>query len=155
MVDEEETWVDIEGCSISNFGRVKLPKRGVTFGWDRNGYLAVNIKGKKEYVHRLVALCFCEGYKEGLVVDHIDSNKTNNNHRNLRWVTLSENSVYKPSTKPKITDKDVMLMLEYKAAGKNNVEISHILETDRRNVSRILNGRSRKSLTGIKNETTQ
>ncbi|CAM0111178.1 HNH endonuclease [Vibrio phage 5P1b] len=39
----------------------------------------------------LVAKAFVEGYKEGLVVDHIDEDKTNNHHLNLRWVPESEN----------------------------------------------------------------
>ncbi len=41
--------------------------------------------------HRLVGLAFVEGYFEGAEVDHIDRNKSNNHHYNLRWVTKMEN----------------------------------------------------------------
>lgn len=47
---------------------------------------------KKISVHRLVALAFVDGYKEGLTVNHIDGVKTNNTPANLEWVTLSRNS---------------------------------------------------------------
>nr|DAK20079.1 MAG TPA: homing endonuclease [Caudoviricetes sp.] len=51
-----------------------------------------NIINPRALVHRLVALTFVDGYKEGFVVDHIDRDKTNNHADNLRWVTSSVNS---------------------------------------------------------------
>lgn len=42
-------------------------------------------------VHRAVAMCFCGGYAENLVVDHIDGNKENNHYKNLRWCTQKKN----------------------------------------------------------------
>ena len=43
-------------------------------------------------VHRLVALSYVEGFKEGLCVNHIDGNKLNN--KNLEWVTSSQNRLH-------------------------------------------------------------
>ena len=67
-----------------------------------NGYYCTSIRTKmitdpklvnpRALVHRLIAITFVDGYKEGLVVDHIDCNKTNNHASNLRWVTSSFNS---------------------------------------------------------------
>lgn len=34
---------------------------------------------------------FVNGYFEGAVIDHIDSDPTNNNPNNLQWITQSEN----------------------------------------------------------------
>lgn len=51
-----------------------------------------SIINPRALVHRLVALAFVDGYREGLVVDHIDRNKTNNHADNLRWVTSSMNT---------------------------------------------------------------
>lgn len=42
-------------------------------------------------VHRAVAMCFCRGYADGLVVDHVDGNKENNYYKNLRWCTQKKN----------------------------------------------------------------
>lgn len=49
-------------------------------------------------IHRLVAKYFCDGYAEGLVVNHKDGNKTNNHYTNLEWVTQSENVKHAFST---------------------------------------------------------
>lgn len=60
-----------------------------------NGYMYLKMMedgiAKRISVHRAVALCFCKGYKEDLVVDHIDGNKENNYYKNLRWVTQKKN----------------------------------------------------------------
>ena len=58
-----------------------------------------SIINPRALVHRLVALAFVDGYKEGLVVDHIDRNKTNNHADNLRWVTSSINTARALRTK--------------------------------------------------------
>jgi hypothetical protein len=62
---------------------------------DRNGYLKIalsidNGKPKTFNVHRLIAKAFI-GINDGMVVDHIDGDKKNNNISNLRVVTHSEN----------------------------------------------------------------
>ena len=59
------------------------------------GYQTVNlvVDGKRysKLVHRLVAEAFCEGYSEGLQVDHLNHDKSDNRYTNLEWVTCSEN----------------------------------------------------------------
>ncbi len=55
------------------------------------GYQQVMIARKKLSVHRLVAFAFCAGHATGLVVNHKDGNRTNNNAANLEWVTHGEN----------------------------------------------------------------
>lgn len=46
---------------------------------------------KFEWVHRLVAKAFCEGYFEGAEVNHKDSDGSNNNCSNLEWVSHYDN----------------------------------------------------------------
>lgn len=57
------------------------------------GYETLRLgKGKKYYIHRLVASVFLPSpTEEGCVVDHIDRNKLNNNASNLRWCSQSVN----------------------------------------------------------------
>jgi len=149
----DESWKTISGYEISNFGRVKNPKGHLITGWLRNGYRTITINQiGKCYVHRLVAESFCEGYFEGALVDHIDGDRLNNHFTNLRWVTRSEN--YKPPTKSykRLSKYQVSLILNLHDYGLNRSEISKVIWTDRRNVSRILNGRNWSEYTGISNE---
>lgn len=53
-------------------------------------YIVVD-KTRWFWLHRSIARTFCDGYKEGLVVDHIDGNSLNNKPENLRWCTHKEN----------------------------------------------------------------
>lgn len=73
-------------------GRIIRQQKGT------NGYLFVTLskhgKVKSLDVHRLVAMAFVEGYNIGLVVNHKDENKHNNNASNLEWVTLKQNANY-------------------------------------------------------------
>jgi hypothetical protein len=50
-----------------------------------------SIMNKRAYVHRLVGSGFCPNPDLKTELDHIDRNKNNNHHLNLRWVTHSEN----------------------------------------------------------------
>ena len=40
---------------------------------------------------RLIALTWCDGYKDGMTVNHIDGNPLNNAASNLEWVTRADN----------------------------------------------------------------
>lgn len=69
---------------------------------NNNGYSCITLRSTRvtdkdlinhrAMVHRLIAITFVEGYKKGLVVDHIDRNRKNNHASNLRWVTSSVNN---------------------------------------------------------------
>lgn len=48
-------------------------------------------KEKTFLVSRLVAMTWCDGYADGLTVNHKDGNPLNNNSDNLEWVSLAEN----------------------------------------------------------------
>jgi hypothetical protein len=57
--------------------------------------LGADMKKHTYQVHRLVVESFVERIPDGLQVDHIDNNKTNNHVSNLRIVTNLENTRYK------------------------------------------------------------
>ena len=95
-----EEWKDIQGYEgiyqISSLGQVKNIETNKILIGDTNslGYRRVTLyKPIKQrfFIHRLVALHFCDGFSEELVVNHKDGNKTNNEATNLEWVTRSEN----------------------------------------------------------------
>lgn len=87
--------VGFEDCGeVSNTGLIRNKHgliRKTTVA--KNGYERVGFHGGQEtvFVHRLVARAFCDGYADGLLVNHKDGDKLNNNAENLEWVTQSEN----------------------------------------------------------------
>lgn len=83
---------------ISNYGRLRNIKSGNIrkLSFNKNGYLhCVISRGRKRKIaikiHRAVAENFVEGNKEGLVINHKDGVKTNNNYKNLEFITREEN----------------------------------------------------------------
>lgn len=118
--------------AVSNLGNIKnmhtnhiLSKHLNTTGYERV-QLMINGKQKKFFVHRLVAEYFVDGMADGLVVNHIDGNKLNNNASNLEWCTRSENDLHafrlglrtvQKTSKPKhrviCTDVDTKSTLEF------------------------------------------
>lgn len=115
---EQEQWKDINGYEgiyqVSSLGRVKSLARTVYRPNPRNGepmacpqperilaqfdhsagYLSTHIARKQKTVHRLVAMAFVPGYREGLVVNHKDENRHNNRADNLEWVSQYDNIHY-------------------------------------------------------------
>ncbi len=85
---------------ISNTGKLYslISKKILKTVIHKEGYEVVCVslgsrKNKKLIrIHVAVACMFVEGYKDGLIVNHIDCNKLNNIYTNLEWVTHSENS---------------------------------------------------------------
>lgn len=100
---KNESWKEIKGYDgryqISDCGRVwnTVTQHYMKLQLKKTGYYSINLmkpnkKVVTERVHRLVALYFCNK-KEGCnVVNHIDSNKTNNHASNLEWTTISGNT---------------------------------------------------------------
>ena len=89
----------IDDYEFSNFGRFK--KNGVikTFNITKSGYYMVSVKTifgeQRSYnLHQLIAVAFLNHkiIPQGLVVDHINENKIDNNVNNLQLITISENT---------------------------------------------------------------
>jgi len=97
-----ETFIRIEGYDnyeVSNYGDVMITHNGKILKQRKrkDGYkdtgLRKNGKVHTLNIHRLVAKAFLNNPKKKQFVDHIDNCKTNNNIKNLRWVTNRENQM--------------------------------------------------------------
>lgn len=103
----KEIWRRIRGYEgiykISNKARImSLKRKGVCsnrilkYGKDSNGYYCVSLSSKTSakyhLVHRLLYSHFIGDLVNGLVIDHIDNNRSNNNLDNLQQVTARVNT---------------------------------------------------------------
>lgn len=153
----DETWENVkfdgihpgEKYEISNYGRIRRWNSKIN-DWNFNkpanvnGYAYFSFRADPEIykrrrvtksIHRLVAEIFCEqSSDEHDNVIHLDFNKWNNYHKNLKWVTrkeLFEHSQASPNTKlaiekrkgevtnSKLTETDVMRLKRKLQRGKN------------------------------------
>jgi len=116
--EDREVWKDIPGWDglyqASTLGRIKrlrleliysdgqkhfYPEKIYKFPPSGNGYYVARLRRPGEdseayYVHRLVAETFLEKPDGCDVVNHIDSDRTNNRVDNLEWTTKSGNSIH-------------------------------------------------------------
>jgi len=91
-------YVNSEGIAV-NTSKHASTKFITTKYLDKDGYHRIwikNHKGERKFVpiHREVAKIFVDGYDEGLVVNHKDGIRTNNQASNLEWITAADNTRY-------------------------------------------------------------
>ena len=79
-----------EGYVVNSKGKI-LKSNLTNMGYEKI-ILYNKGKGKTINIHRLVAEHYIPNPENKPEVDHIDRNKCNNDVRNLRWVTQSENN---------------------------------------------------------------
>ena len=90
----EELWKKLDdenyrGYEVSTDGRVRNRKTGRILRGrlnNKNGYYRVNLRGRDEYVHRLVLKTFVPIDDSRKYVRHIDRNRRNNSLSNLEWI---------------------------------------------------------------------
>lgn len=90
--------INSNGTIFRNVKSKKQSKIKLDFHHSKNGYYCtfVHFGGRKNplikrvMIHKAVAECWLGECPEGYEVDHIDRNSHNNDYRNLRYVTKSE-----------------------------------------------------------------
>lgn len=97
-----EQWKDINGYEglyqVSDCGNVRnlITGRVLKQRSNGNGYIRIelwkNQRGRKFYMHRLVAEAFLRRPSNCTEVNHKDLDRANNHVSNLEWVTSSENT---------------------------------------------------------------
>lgn len=79
---------------VGQYDRILKPQRA---SQSKKGYYQVRLfnkeflKGRLQYIHRLIYLSFVGEIPEGFEIDHIDGNPSNNRLYNLQLITRKEN----------------------------------------------------------------
>lgn len=92
-----EDWrpTDYEGYEVSSEGRVKNSKTGRILRPDlRSGYRYVVLRGKKEYIHILVAKAFIPNPSGLPQVNHKNEDREDDRVSNLEWCDAKYNANY-------------------------------------------------------------
>ncbi len=90
---------------VSNTGLVRKITTKREFKKDQKDcYKCIKRFRKTIYIHTLVAESFLGVRPEGMVIDHIDGDKSNNHLSNLRYVSVEDNS--KKGNKPLVKNPD-------------------------------------------------
>ena len=164
----EEVWKPIKGYEgiyeVSSYGRVRSLTRYITIQDPRgsymrklhgrimtphkmtNGYLVIRLSQDCEeancLIHRLVALAFVSGYRDGLIINHKDRDKTNNKADNLEWVTYQENNRYMDAHIKRAQERHKKFMLQQmlhpkppKPKVSREVHARHISENNAKNMA--------------------
>lgn len=138
-----------DAYAINENGEVFSQKRGKNlYQWkDNMGYMQVVLykNGKRNYkrVHRLVWEAFNGKIPDNLFINHIDSNKSNNNLLNLELVTNSENvkHFYDNNTQKKyIVDVYCKYDNSYLNTYYSLKSLCDELKINRKTVANIING---------------
>lgn len=80
---------NLSGNVLGQFGRILKPKLS------KSGYCEITIRGNYYLLHRFIYEVFTgKVIPEGLQINHIDGNKSNNQFANLQLVTPSENIIH-------------------------------------------------------------
>lgn len=99
-----------EDYEISNFGNVRRLNKMLRCSRHSQGYRYFQLKRNDRrvnyLVHHLVARAFIGDRPKGLIIDHIDRDRTNNHVDNLRYTTYKENSINSSTYRLDIQERD-------------------------------------------------
>lgn len=164
----EEIWKDVIGSDgkyqVSNLGRVKslvrkgkIKATGTAYGYTTVG-LNINKKSTNRFLHVVLAESFINAdyIEEGLVVNHKDGIKTNNNLSNIELVSYSENLLHayrnglnknigENHTSAKFSTETINKAKEYFANGHKARYVSEKLGISVRHARDISYGKARKT----------
>jgi hypothetical protein len=99
-----------EDYQVSNLGNVRRNGKVLKCSRHSAGYRYFQLQRSDRrvnyMVHHLVAQQFIGERPKGLIIDHLDRNRTNNNVDNLRYTTYKENSINSSTYRSEITERD-------------------------------------------------
>jgi len=177
----DEVWKDVVGFEssyeVSSLGRVRsktrlvvdrkskriFKSRVLSPGVQSNNYLGIwlyaNSKSISRLVHHLVAEAFIGPRPDGMDVDHVNGDRTNNSVANLRYLTIAKNrsanhrhkDAKRPAKKGKstrLTPEIVAVLRAAKQRGENMRKYADDLGVSASTVYHATQGRSWQNVEG-------
>ena len=92
----------------------------------KQGYYRFRFEKKMYQVHNVLARTYVPGYKQGLVVDHINGDSTDNRIENLQWITRGQNVAKFWETKTE--EEKEAYRKKYSESVKNGHALGHYKE---------------------------
>ena len=114
---------------VSNFGRLRdINSKALIGAIKSDGYVTIKRNGVQLSAHRLVMETFCPiENSEIYYVDHIDGQRNNNKVENLRWVTATENLLFRNSEWQELTPLISQMIQKY-GYEDTKIKISALLD---------------------------
>ena len=142
---------EFESISVSDDGQVRNDITGRIYKptINKQGYCVITGPDRKQYkIHRLVAMAFqdiCGSYCDNMVIDHLNTVRTDNRASNLMWVTIKGN-MNNPITKLKLSDskkgdKNPMKRKEVALKSAESNRGKHLTDEHKIKISSKLKGR--------------
>lgn len=161
IMSNHEVWRPVPGFAgyeASSLGRVRNAKRKRPLSpIPHRGYFVVKLghPNLAYGVHQVVAMAFNGPCPSGMVIDHVDTNKTNNRPENLEYVTNAENvrrahsmglmhASGEGNGACKLTDLQVS-DIRQRAATTTNASLAREFGVTKTQIGRIVNNQSRMS----------
>lgn len=146
---EKEIWKDVVGFEglyqVSNLGNIRnrFMRRISKNRMKWNGYLeAVLCKDNKIYyfrIHRLVAEAFIPNPNNYPVINHINSNRSDNRVENLEWTTQKHNVSLAKGKKVALCDNSGNIITEYESIKEASTQTG----VPRRRIEQLIKGNTK------------
>jgi hypothetical protein len=170
LVLKNELFKDIPGYEgryqVSNLGRIKVHREKQKYkpmlcsiratNSLSNGYknITLGFKSRKKtfLIHRIVMLAFYGPPGGGMVVNHKDGIKYNNNLKNLEYITQKENIAHARENGKiprgeqhyfsKFSEKDIIKVKKLIADGLTQKEVAHLFNVRQPTIHKIITGKT-------------
>lgn len=148
-----ERWLtikDFPNYEVSDKGKIKNSKTGriLKTRINEHGYEQVQLRKDRfpitKRVHRLIADTFYDGNHDGLDVNHIDGNKTNNSLDNLEFCTRHHNVQHAFDTGLKQPSRQMKVRVIETGEVFNSIrECGRVLRCNQSDIVKCLSGKSK------------
>lgn len=142
-------YITRDGRVLSDFGGGLKELKQQT---SKKGYKKITLSGKTQFTHRLVAINFIPNPNSYPQVNHINGDKSDNNVKNLEWVTNQQNQIHAwenglikpiPAINRVLSEQDAKKIRdEYKLGGTSHRKLAEKYNVSKTTIGDLLRGKN-------------